>query len=113
MLLYTSTFEIVLRNFAISNLRSAISKSRRLARAIWKLCKLGCTIWKLSKLGCAIWKLRKLGWAISKLISNFAIFNLRSAILTLRTFANFAEHIHCIYLCTDEGSGDEPRRLIK
>ena len=91
MLLYTSTFEIVLRNFAISNLRSAISKSRRLARAIWKLRKLGCAIWKLRKLGCAVWKLRKLGWAILKLVSNFAIFNLRSEISKLRKFANCAE----------------------
>ena len=63
MLLYTSTFEIALRNFAISNLRNAISKSR----------KLGC--------------------AISKLVSNFAISNLRSAISKLRKFANCAEHI--------------------
>ena len=74
MLLYTSTFELVLCKFAISNLCNAISKSR--------------------KLGCAISKLRKLGCAISKLVSNFAISNLHSAISKLRKFANCAEHIH-------------------
>ena len=63
MLLYTSTFEIAFHNFAISSLRNAISKSR----------KLGWAISKLRKLGWAISKLRKLGWAISKLVSNFEI----------------------------------------
>ena len=34
MLLYTSTLELVLHNFAISNLRNAILKSRKLGCAI-------------------------------------------------------------------------------
>ena len=41
MLLYTLTLEIVLHNFAISILRNAISKLRKLGRAISKLHKLG------------------------------------------------------------------------
>ena len=92
MLLYISTFEIVLHNFAISNLSNAISKSS----------KLGCANWKLRKLGCAIWKLRKLSCTISKLVCNFAILNLRSAILNWRKFANCAAHIYVYYQCRQD-----------
>ena len=74
ILLYTSTLEIALHNFAFSSLRSAISKSHKLV----------CVIYKLSKLGCAI----------SKLGCNFTISNLRNAISKLSKFANCAEHIH-------------------
>ena len=74
MLLYTSTLEIALHNFAISNLRNAILKS--------------------CKLGCAVSKLHKLGHAILKLACDFTISNLQSAISKLRKFANCAEHIH-------------------
>ena len=74
MLLCTLTFKLALRNFAISNLHNAISKSH--------------------KLGCAIWKLRKLDCAISKLVSNFASFNLRNAILKFLKFSNCTVHVH-------------------
>ena len=47
MLPQTLPFEIVLCNFAISNLRNAISKSRKLGCAISKLLKIGCIISEL------------------------------------------------------------------
>ena len=87
MLLYTSTFEIVLHNFSISKLRNAISKS----------CNLGYAIGKLLKLGCVI----------SKLVSNFVIFNLRSAISNLRKFTNCTEHIHSAKGLASSSNKDE------
>ena len=44
---------------------------------------------------------------VSKLVCNFAISNLRSAISKLRKFANCAEHMHGEANCLDNGGCNE------
>ena len=60
----------------------------------------GCALLSNQKTGwwtpgsCAISTMRKSVYTISKLVCNFEISNLRSAITKLRKFANWVEHIY-------------------